>query len=488
MVNRNAARHLVFIISILLCFFVYMGYRTRRGGDAGTDVSMPPATEFASYTPNSPGSADPLAGIGMVAPPPSFSGDPAASLPSVIASDNDEVWVPSARGEDLALVPPPQAATQLKPPFRPPPAMPEPIPHSEVITGLIPALPGEIVESEPVQEASAFSPMPVLPPPGAIMETAGRPQSEEVSALPGYLPLPGSGLKPPSTHELSFSEEYADAVEDIDMIPAPPGAPSFATGLSGSGDGDLAPAYSAYSPPIQPVQPISATPLPSVAPLPPVVPVAQPTAAPIAPPGALAGERAGERAVMPPPSGGTGAFQPSVAPAPVPEHPVAASNGSVPSAFRSSVPEPVRPAGEMPESLRIYLVRPGDSLSSIAAHELGAASMADNIFLLNRDVIADPDHLMVGIKIRLPIRDGGYGYGDGALQAAGGAAAGGRRPTQGLGRTHTVARGDTLSSIAQKYYGSGSAWRFLYEANRKVVPNPDTLSVGTELEIPPYNE
>lgn len=134
------------------------------------------------------------------------------------------------------------------------------------------------------------------------------------------------------------------------------------------------------------------------------------------------------------------------------------------------------------ESLRIYVVRPGDTLSSIASQELGSVSLADNIFLLNRDVIADPDHLLVGIKIRLPIREGAYGQGD----AANGGAGIGRRPTYGLGRTHVVTRGDTLSSIAQRYYGSSSAWRFLYEANKNVVPNPNTLSVGVELSIPPY--
>lgn len=178
---------------------------------------------------------------------------------------------------------------------------------------------------------------------------------------------------------------------------------------------------------------------------------------------------------------------PPVVPVPSSSVPVAA--GSVPSAFRSEVPAPVRPMNEPSESLRIYLVRPGDTLSSIAAHELGSASMADNIFLLNRDVITDPDHLMVGVKIRLPIRDGGYGYGEASTAAvvSPSASQSGRRPTYGLGRTHIVARGDTLSSIAQRYYGNSSAWRFLYETNKQVLPDPNTLSVGTELTIPPYD-
>jgi nucleoid-associated protein YgaU len=141
------------------------------------------------------------------------------------------------------------------------------------------------------------------------------------------------------------------------------------------------------------------------------------------------------------------------------------------------------PAAAGSESLRMYVVRHGDTLSNIAARELGSISLADNIFLLNRDVIEDPDSLTVGVKIRLPVRDGFIP--DAATVTQPGPA---RRPNQGIGRTHIVARGDTLSSIALEYYGASSGWRFLYEANKTIVPNPNQLSVGTELTIPPYED
>lgn len=137
--------------------------------------------------------------------------------------------------------------------------------------------------------------------------------------------------------------------------------------------------------------------------------------------------------------------------------------------------------------MRVYVIRPGDTLSNIAARELGSASLADNIFLFNRGVILDPDHLMVGVKINLPARDGGTGYAE-SPSSPQDPSASTRRPTQGLGRVHRVVRGDTLSSIALQYYGSSSAWRFLYEANKSVVPDPNRLSVDTELSIPPYEE
>ncbi len=51
--------------------------------------------------------------------------------------------------------------------------------------------------------------------------------------------------------------------------------------------------------------------------------------------------------------------------------------------------------------------------------------------------------------------------------------------------TYTVRSGDSLSEISQRLYGSARHWRFLYEANRDRIPDPDRLRVGTELRVPP---
>lgn len=52
------------------------------------------------------------------------------------------------------------------------------------------------------------------------------------------------------------------------------------------------------------------------------------------------------------------------------------------------------------------------------------------------------------------------------------------------GRTYTVQRGDTLSSIAQDFYGKASAWSRIYEENKDVIPNKNVLSQGVVLIIP----
>jgi nucleoid-associated protein YgaU len=53
------------------------------------------------------------------------------------------------------------------------------------------------------------------------------------------------------------------------------------------------------------------------------------------------------------------------------------------------------------------------------------------------------------------------------------------------GRTYVVKKGDTLMSIARKFYnGDASRWKQIREANRAAVSDPNHLHVGTRLVIP----
>jgi nucleoid-associated protein YgaU len=50
---------------------------------------------------------------------------------------------------------------------------------------------------------------------------------------------------------------------------------------------------------------------------------------------------------------------------------------------------------------------------------------------------------------------------------------------------HTVVSGDTLSGIAQKYYGSQANWKAIYEANKDVIgDNPNLIRIGQVFKIP----
>ena len=50
---------------------------------------------------------------------------------------------------------------------------------------------------------------------------------------------------------------------------------------------------------------------------------------------------------------------------------------------------------------------------------------------------------------------------------------------------HTVVRGETLSILARRYYGSAQAYRRIYEANRRAIgADPSLVEIGTLLTIP----
>ncbi|HTQ31659.1 MAG TPA: LysM peptidoglycan-binding domain-containing protein [Opitutaceae bacterium] len=56
--------------------------------------------------------------------------------------------------------------------------------------------------------------------------------------------------------------------------------------------------------------------------------------------------------------------------------------------------------------------------------------------------------------------------------------------TAASGRVHTVVKGDTLYNISQRYYGTRSKWRDIYNANRDVMKSENDLKIGTQLKIP----
>lgn len=51
-------------------------------------------------------------------------------------------------------------------------------------------------------------------------------------------------------------------------------------------------------------------------------------------------------------------------------------------------------------------------------------------------------------------------------------------------QTYEVQSGDTLSGIAQQFYGSYSDWQWLYQANTSTIADPNLIYPGQVLEVP----
>lgn len=123
--------------------------------------------------------------------------------------------------------------------------------------------------------------------------------------------------------------------------------------------------------------------------------------------------------------------------------------------------------GEAESRTMVYTVEPGDTLSKIAVRYYGNASLWRKIFEDNRDVIANPNRVRAGMRIRLYLAD--VTAEAGVPDATG---------------TYTVRRGDSLWKIARAMYGQGWQWRRIYDANRSAIPETLMLRVGQILVIP----
>jgi LysM repeat protein len=60
-----------------------------------------------------------------------------------------------------------------------------------------------------------------------------------------------------------------------------------------------------------------------------------------------------------------------------------------------------------------------------------------------------------------------------------------KKPEKKASRTYTVVRGDCLWNIARKYYGSGTQWKRIYDANQDICGKPYTRGGITYVMIYP---
>lgn len=179
-----------------------------------------------------------------------------------------------------------------------------------------------------------------------------------------------------------------------------------------------------------------------------------------------------------------------------------ANNPSTPSKADPVPPSPA-PRGAWPKT---YKVKGGDYLEKLCKDFYGRAGMVSKVLAANPGL--DPRRMRIDQEIVFPAPPATASRatsGERLVSIKGvksprpsfissdyvrrhaGASTTSAAPSKG--RTHKVAKGEVLGSIAKRYYGSAAPKyiRVLVEANKSLLTNPDKLKVGWTLIIPDVN-
>ena len=177
---------------------------------------------------------------------------------------------------------------------------------------------------------------------------------------------------------------------------------------------------------------------------------------------------------------------------------------------RSPAPAAVSPPLAAQGVPATYRVRDGDDLTGIATRFYGHAGAAGSLWSANRDVLPDPNLLPIGAELRLPPPWAIQGVP--TVSAAGvraieppptaaspravpalpvaaaawldGQQAANPSSTPAARGTVRLAPGETLETLAERFYGDRRAAPRIWEANRDRLRSPDLVAPGMELRLP----
>jgi nucleoid-associated protein YgaU len=145
----------------------------------------------------------------------------------------------------------------------------------------------------------------------------------------------------------------------------------------------------------------------------------------------------------------------------------------------------------IPPEFYEYTVKRGETIESIAERELGSRRYASAIKRSNPGL--SPDLMPAGRIILIP-KDPTNIQGKVVEPAPSGPAAEASRPVEPpkasadaakAGRTYTIKADDTLWGIAKQFYGKGSQYKLILDANKDKISDPNAnLPVGMEIIIP----
>jgi nucleoid-associated protein YgaU len=177
------------------------------------------------------------------------------------------------------------------------------------------------------------------------------------------------------------------------------------------------------------------------------------------------------------PAARTGLTNPEQAVKPAPVEPLPKPVPAPPAPV--PVPAPAPGPAVIPPEFETYTVKQGETFETIAKARYGSSRLHTAIARANP--MKDPRRLKPGDQIRLPKDPTNI---QGKPAPSGPTPSG--QPASGTPNLteYLVVKGDTLSGIAQKVWGSSKDWQAIVEANRSLLPDENALRPGMKLRIP----
>jgi len=154
----------------------------------------------------------------------------------------------------------------------------------------------------------------------------------------------------------------------------------------------------------------------------------------------------------------------------VPQHSPATNALGAPSPIRPQPASDPKPTRATPPQTFEYVVKSGDTGSSIAEAWFGDRNKWTLISKANP--LVDFKRLQIGQKLRLPAKDA-------PVESI-------KEQVAADKTSYTVRPGDTLAKIARELYNDVSKWELIYDANKSTIgSDPADLKPGMKLKLPP---
>jgi nucleoid-associated protein YgaU len=137
----------------------------------------------------------------------------------------------------------------------------------------------------------------------------------------------------------------------------------------------------------------------------------------------------------------------------------------------------------------IHFVREGETLSEISRQYFGDRTHSQAIYDANKDKMSSIHALRPGVRLVIPVKKAeattaALPATDISVTVTPTTTSTTTAKTNATLVDYKIQEGETLSTIAEKVYGSKSAWQKLYALNKDRVPNPNRMKPGTVISVP----